>query len=68
LVSISVIKLQCWAALIRRSLVVLNLAVGDGDFMRRRAAILPFAQALIVLRTEARKWLVNGIVGRLVLP
>jgi len=36
--------------------------------MRRRAAILPFAQALIVLRTEARKWLLNGIVGRLVLP
>jgi len=36
--------------------------------MRRRAAILPFAQALIVLGTEARKWLVNVIVGRLVLP
>lgn len=47
-----------------------------GIFMRPRAPIsllrarliLPLIQTLIVLRIEARKWLINGIVGRLVLP
>src|ERR1700758_4514873 len=47
-----------------------------GIFMRPRAPIslvrarliLPLIQTLIVLRIEARKWLINSIIGRFVLP
>ena len=34
----------------------------------RAHLILPLIQTLIVLRIEARKWLINGIMGRSVLP
>jgi hypothetical protein len=34
----------------------------------RARLISPLIQTLIVLRIEARKWLINGIIGRLVLP